>query len=187
MVSHSIAKQGVIFGESANSASERVAQSIIRLRENPYNRVIQRHIYMVGDHELTPVQVGILETVVNIPGLRMVALAQNLGVDASTVSRTVMPLIDLGLIERGFDARDKRVTILHPTEEGLRQAHLLAQSRGRVMLAVQSHMAPERLDIFADLLSEYAIGLNAEGARLAEAEKHGGGRIPEPQCEQQTA
>lgn len=171
MVSHSIAKQGVIFGETANSASERVAQGIINLRRNPYNRVIQRHIYMVGDHELTPVQVGILETVVNMPGQRMIALAQNLGVDASTVSRTVIPLIELGLIEREYDARDKRVTILNPTEKGLRQAGLLAQSRGKVMLAVQSHMAPERLDIFADLLDEYAVGLNAEGARLAELEK----------------
>ena len=54
----------------------------------------------LGDHELTPVQVDILETIVANPGQRMNELAQALGVDASTVSRTTMPLVELGHLRR---------------------------------------------------------------------------------------
>ena len=64
---------GQVYGENdlktgATDAGERVGQAIINLRRNPYNRAIQRHIYLVGDYELTPVQVDILETIVANPG-----------------------------------------------------------------------------------------------------------------------
>lgn len=146
----------------------------MNLRRNRYNRTIQRHIYLVGDHELTPVQVDILETIVANPGQRMNELAQALGVDASTVSRTTVPLIDLALIERRQDASDKRLTMIYPTAAGLRHAAKIASSRREMMHAVHRHFTPERLDLFADLLEHYLDALTMEGiallARTAETE-----------------
>ena len=169
MTSQNTAKQGVVGRADDGSSSERVAQLIMGLRRNPNNRLLQRHVYMVGDHELTPVQVDILDTVVARPDLRMNALAKSLGVDASTVSRTVMPLIKLGLIARCHDPDDRRLTILKPSDRGLEQAGEIANSRSDLMLMVQRHMAPERLAIFADLLEDYTAAINIEGTRLAKS------------------
>ncbi len=150
----------------ATDAGERVGQAIINLRRNPYNRAIQRHIYLVGDHELTPVQVDILETIVANPGQRMNELAQALGVDASTVSRTTMPLVELGLIERRQDTSDRRLAMLHPSPAGLKQASTIAASRREMMHALHRHFTPERLAMFADLLEQYIDVLTIEGMAL---------------------
>jgi len=168
---HKLAEQGIIFGEAPLSVTERVAQMIMSLRRNPHNRAIQRYIYLVGDHELTPVQVDILETVVDQPGQRMTELARNLGVDASTLSRTIRPLIKLCLIERCQDEKDKRLTILTPTPEGLKQAHLISHSRRAMMFAVQGHLPDDRLALFADLLEEYIDAVNTEGSKILKSGK----------------
>jgi len=151
---------------SSKSAMERVADDLIALRRNPHNRAIHRYVYQVGDHELTPVQVDILETVVDNPRQRMNELAHALGVDASTVSRTTLPLVELGLIERRQDSGDKRLTIVIPTEKGLAQARVIAQSRREMMYAVQRHISPEKLELFADLVKDYLNAVNTEGARV---------------------
>ena len=161
-------------GKRPSDAAERVGKAIIELRRNPYNRAIQRRIYLVGDHELTPVQVDILETVVANAGQWMNELAQALGVDASTVSRTIMPLINLGLVERQPDERDRRLTRLFPTEAGLRQAGQIAEARRAMMCAVQSHFAPDRLELFAGLLEDYIRAVTAEGIAMLEGRGEGG-------------
>lgn len=147
-------------------AAQRVSEAIVAMRRNPHGRAIQRWIYSVGDFELTPVQVDILETVMARPGQRMNELAAALGVDASTVSRTVLPLLELGLIERRRGEADRRHTRLFPTEAGVKQAETIATSRETMMLAVQGHFTPERLTLFAELLEEYNRALNAEADHL---------------------
>jgi DNA-binding MarR family transcriptional regulator len=155
--------------EKTSEAAERIGRAIIDLRRNPYNRAIQRKLYSVGDHELTPVQVDILETVVAQPGQRMNELAQALGVDASTVSRTIIPLVKLGLIERRTGS-DRRHAQLLPSAAGLRQAATIAQARLAMTRAVQSHFTPGRLELFADLLEEYNRAVTAEGIAMLQAE-----------------
>lgn len=152
----------------------RISQLILEWNRNPYNRAIQRRLYSVGDFELTPVQVHILEAVVARPGQRMNALAQALGVDASTVSRTIRPLLDLGLIERRPGETDRREACLAPTAAGQRQAQAIAAVRRDITIAVQRHLAPERLALFADLFEEYLNAAIIEGRRVAEEERRGG-------------
>lgn len=149
-----------------SSAAERVGRAVISLRRNPQARAIQRKLYLVGDYELTPVQVDILETVVARPGQQMNELAQALGVDASTVSRTTLPLIELGLLERRRGERDRRQTQLLPTAAGLKQAETITRSRQKMMRAVQGHFQPERLALFADMFEEYVAAVTTEGAAM---------------------
>jgi DNA-binding MarR family transcriptional regulator len=151
------------------TAGERVSRAIIELRRNPQNRAIQRRIYVVGDYELTPVQVDILETVVDRPMTSMNELAQALGVVASTVSRTIVPLIDLGLIERRNDAGDRRLIVLAPTTAGLKQSRRIRESRSSTMRAVLGRFPPERVGMLADLLEEYLSAVTAEGIAQSDA------------------
>ena len=153
------------------SPAERVSRAILDWGRSPHNRVIQRKLYSVGDFELTAVQVHILETVVARPGQRMNELAQTLGVDASTVSRTIRPLLDLALIERRAGESDRREACLMPTDAGNRQAAAIATARRDMAQAVQGHLAPERLALFADLFEEYLEAIAIEGRRVLEDER----------------
>lgn len=155
--------------EQPAESAARIGRAIIDLRRNPYNRAIQRLLYSVGDHELTPVQVDILETIVAKPGQRMNELAHSLGVDASTVSRTILPLVALKLVERRTGEDDRRHTRLFPTEAGEKQAATIAQARFSMMGVIQSHFAPDRLKLFADLLEDYISALTIEGIAMLNA------------------
>lgn len=148
------------------TAGDRVARAIVQLRRSPYNRAIQRRVYSVGDHELTPVQVDILEAVIGYPGARMNDLAGTLAVDASTLSRTIGPLVSLGFIERRPDRNDGRFTRVFPTDIGVEQGTLIDQSRRELMKAVHSHVSQDRLEIFADLLEEYLAAVTEVGSAL---------------------
>lgn len=156
--------------EQRPTPAERIGRAVIDLRRNPYNRAIQRWLYSVGDHELTPVQVDILETVAARPGQLMSELAEALGVDASTVSRTVRPLIDLALVERRPGAQDRRQAQLFPTAAGSRQVAQIDAARRAMMAAVQSHFAPERIELFAALLEDYIRAVTIEGRRILDGE-----------------
>ena len=156
-----------------SQAAQRIGKALIDLRRNPQNRAIQCKIYSVGDHELTPVQVDILEVVVARPGQRMNELARTLGVDASTVSRTVVPLLNLQLIERRPGEQDRRMMRLFPTSAGLRQAQTRVDSREAMMREVQSHFTPERMEMFAELLEEYIAAVSTAGRALLKMNEHG--------------
>jgi DNA-binding MarR family transcriptional regulator len=100
-------------------------------------------------------------------------LAQALGVDASTVSRTIRPLIDLALIERRAGASDRREACLVPTTAGLRQAEAIAEERRTMTEAVHQHLTPEQLALFADLFEDYMRAIAIEGRRIVADETPG--------------
>lgn len=158
-------KKSRVAGKSKN-ASTRFANAITNLRRNPRNRLLQRHVYMVGKYELTPVQVDILEAVVANPEQKMAELAQALGVNASTASRTTLPLVELGLIERKNDLKDRRVITMSPTPNGIQQAKTIHDSREKIMRSVQSHFTKEEINLFADLMEKYIKSIDIEGEKI---------------------
>ncbi|WP_170304715.1 MarR family winged helix-turn-helix transcriptional regulator [Croceicoccus estronivorus] len=152
--------------EKADDASARFARAVIDLRRNPRNRALQRYVYLVGEYELTPVQVDILEAVIANPGQKMTELAQVLGVNASTASRTTLPLVELGLIERRNEKKDRRVVTMSPTPSGLKQAKKINESRNVLMKNVLIHFTEDELIHFADLMEKYISFINIEGEKI---------------------
>jgi DNA-binding MarR family transcriptional regulator len=61
--------------------------------------------------------------------LRMIDLAEEFGLDKSTMSRHVSTLIELGLVRRDPDPMDGRAFLLRPTEDG--QARLTDATSAR--------------------------------------------------------
>jgi DNA-binding MarR family transcriptional regulator len=78
-------------------------------------------------------------------------LAATLGLDASTVTRQIAGMEADGLIERAVDPRDRRCSIVSPSERG---RELLASVRGR------------RTDRVDALLGDWPAGDRRELARL---------------------
>jgi DNA-binding MarR family transcriptional regulator len=132
---------------------------------------MQRELYRVGDRELTPAQVDALEALCRRPQWRMREIAAELGIDRSTATRTLAPLVDLGLATRRTDPDDRRNVIVASTPKGRRDAQRIAKGRHELMRAVLSKLAPERRVLITELLEEYLAALDATQATAGGASR----------------
>lgn len=143
-------------------AGDRVITAVREMRRSRHNKALQREVYMVGEQELTPVQVDILEIVVGRPHWRMGDVAAALGVDASTATRTISPLVTLGLIARDSNPADRRSVTISATAHGHIQATQITEARRALMRSVLSRLKPERVILLADLMEDYLAAVAAE-------------------------
>lgn len=91
---------GVIFAKSSKALREAVARGL-------------------GKHELSPTAWSLLGAVASSPnGIRLVELAERLGVKAPFVTALTHDLVDRGLIERAQHQFDKRAKLLVLTRKG---------------------------------------------------------------------
>lgn len=99
------------------------------------------------------------------------ALAAGMGIDSSTVTRQVAPLVDAGLVRRAPDPEDGRAVLLHLTPPGReRLDEVRASRRALIALLTEDWSEQERAD-FRALLARF----NAAIARF-----HGGDLGPRP-------
>lgn len=132
---------------------DRITDAVRALRRG--QPATQRELYTVGRRELSPAQVTALELVTTKPSWRMHELAAGLGVDQSTATRTVGPLVGLELVTRELDPADRRCVVVAATAAGRRVSRTIAERRRTAMREVVGRMAPERRLLLAELLEEY--------------------------------
>ncbi|RMI42880.1 MarR family winged helix-turn-helix transcriptional regulator [Streptomyces triticirhizae] len=90
------------------------------------------------------------------------ALAAGMGIDSSTVTRQVAPLVDAGLVRRAADPEDGRAVLLHLTPPGRERLEEVRASRRALMaLLTEDWTEQERAD-FRALLARF----NASIARF---------------------
>jgi DNA-binding MarR family transcriptional regulator len=116
---------------------------------------VQRSLYSVDGRELTLAQIDTVECLTRRPTWRMHEIAAQIGVDPSTASRTIAPLVDLGLAERFTDPADRRYVVVHATERGRSIGHRIVEERRALMHAVIGRLEPARRVLLAELLEEY--------------------------------
>lgn len=116
---------------------------------------IQAAIYMVEGYELSRAQVEALEVVAREGEVRMKQLAEVLGVDPSTATRTTDPLVNHGLVDRFTDAENRRYVVLRCTALGTKAIARIRDERRRVMRQTLAPMEPSRRLLLAELLDEY--------------------------------
>jgi DNA-binding MarR family transcriptional regulator len=147
------------------AVGDRVIDAIRQLRR--LSPPLQRSVYTVSDRELTSTQVDALEVLDTRGTWRMHEVAAKLGVDQSTATRTLAPLVDLGLVARAPDPLDRRYVVVGVTPTGHRRSEVIAEARRSLMREVIGQMEPSRRRLFADLLEEY---VRAHAAPSADAE-----------------
>jgi DNA-binding MarR family transcriptional regulator len=116
---------------------------------------LERSVYSVGGQPLTPTQVEALEALVTRGHWRMHEVAEKLGIDQSTATRTVAPLVERGLLDRTTDPLDARYVVVGLTAAGRRYCDAVAEARRQLLREVVGQMEPVRRRQFADLLEEY--------------------------------
>jgi DNA-binding MarR family transcriptional regulator len=133
---------------------DRVVKATRRWTRSSRRQRLQHELYTVSGVELSLSQIDALESIA-VGDIRMHELAARLLIDPSTATRTVAPLVDLGLLERLPDPGNRRYVILRCTPAGRRTARRIARERMQLMERVLAPMAPDRRLLLADLLEEY--------------------------------
>ncbi len=139
---------------SFEQLGDRVVKATRRWSRSSRRQRLQHELYTVGGVELSLSQIDALESVA-AGDIRMHELAARLLIDPSTATRTVAPLVDLGLLERLPDPDNRRYVILRCTAAGRRTARRIGKERMQLMERVLAPMAPDRRLLLADLLEEY--------------------------------
>lgn len=89
------------------------------------------------------------------------ALAASMGIDSSTVTRQVAPLVDTGLVKRTSHPEDGRAVVLQLSPRGLSRLEEVRSSRRQLMAELTDDWAPEEREAFCGLLSRFNGALSA--------------------------
>nr|WTB33263.1 MarR family transcriptional regulator [Streptomyces sp. NBC_00830] len=89
------------------------------------------------------------------------ALAAGMGIDSSTVTRQVAPLVDTGLVKRTSHPEDGRAVVLQLSPRGQARLDEVRASRRELMLQVTQDWTADERDIFCALLTRFNTALAA--------------------------
>ncbi|UNO40195.1 MarR family transcriptional regulator [Streptomyces sp. MST-110588] len=97
------------------------------------------------------------------------ALAAGMGIDSSTVTRQVAPLVDSGLVTRASHPEDGRAVVLQLSERGRTRLEEVRASRRALMALVTDEWTEEERDAFCTLLTRFNTSLATVTASLPPA------------------
>ncbi|MEV0124808.1 MarR family transcriptional regulator [Streptomyces sp. NPDC050703] len=89
------------------------------------------------------------------------ALAASMGIDSSTVTRQVAPLVDTGLVKRTSHPEDGRAVVLQLSPRGQARLEEVRSSRRELMAELTQDWAPEERESFCALLTRFNSALSA--------------------------
>jgi DNA-binding MarR family transcriptional regulator len=89
------------------------------------------------------------------------ALAASMGIDSSTVTRQVAPLVDTGLVKRTSHPEDGRAVVLQLSPRGEARLEEVRSSRRQLMAELTRDWAPEERETFCALLTRFNVALSS--------------------------
>jgi DNA-binding MarR family transcriptional regulator len=89
------------------------------------------------------------------------ALAASMGIDSSTVTRQVAPLVDTGLVKRTSHPEDGRAVVLQLSPRGQARLEEVRSSRRQLMAELTEDWEPEEREAFCSLLTRFNSALSA--------------------------
>jgi DNA-binding MarR family transcriptional regulator len=92
------------------------------------------------------------------------ALASSMGIDSSTVTRQVAPLVDTGLVKRTSHPEDGRAVVLQLSPRGQLRLEEVRSSRRKLMGELTHDWAPGERETFCALLTRFNTALSARMA-----------------------
>ncbi|MER7397985.1 MarR family transcriptional regulator [Streptomyces sp. NPDC000151] len=95
------------------------------------------------------------------------ALAAGMGIDSSTVTRQVAPLVDAGLVTRASHPEDGRAVVLQLSERGRARLEEVRASRRELMALVTEEWSEEERNAFTTLLTRFNVSLSTVTASLS--------------------
>jgi DNA-binding MarR family transcriptional regulator len=126
---------------------------------------VARSVAVAGDRVSMP-GLRVLVLLEARPSMNLTAVAEHLGVNTSTASRSCDRLVVEGLVDRRDDPDDRRNIALTLTKEGRHIVRAVMAERKRVLVSVLEAMPPQaRADLVRGLaeFSDAAADLGVDG------------------------
>jgi DNA-binding MarR family transcriptional regulator len=98
------------------------------------------------------------------------ALAEGMGIDSSTVTRQVAPLVETGLVKRTSHPEDGRAVVLALSPRGRARLTEVRASRRALMAVLTEDWTGEERRSFCDLLARFNTALSERHAMLSQDE-----------------
>jgi DNA-binding MarR family transcriptional regulator len=130
------------------------------------SRKLSASLHPVLARKLSPASLQALHLLAHGEPPRISALARELGLDESTVTRLVDKLESLGLAERHDAAGDRRSTVVWLTAEGRKAVASMHEQRRVFLAEVLSALEPEEREEFVRLTAKAAEVLQARAAEV---------------------
>lgn len=87
-------------------------------------------------------------------------LALSMGIDSSTVTRQVAPLVDTGMVKRTSHPEDGRAVVLQLSPRGKARLEEVRSSRRALMALATEDWSPDERDQFCTLLTRFNASLS---------------------------
>ncbi|MCC3652028.1 MULTISPECIES: MarR family winged helix-turn-helix transcriptional regulator [Streptomyces] len=97
------------------------------------------------------------------------ALAAGMGIDSSTVTRQVAPLVDTGLVKRASHPEDGRAVVLELSPRGQARLDEVRSSRRQLMALLTEDWTEEERTLFCGLLTRFNTALSGRHHTVAPA------------------
>lgn len=152
-------------GAPRSAVDSRQVDAVVRAA-NVFLRVAARSVAEVEDLVTTP-QLRVLVLIANRGPQNLGAVAVELGVHPSNATRTCDRLVQAGLIERGEDAQDRRLSRLVLSAKGRRLVDQVMSHRREAVAAVLEHLP-------AETRSSLSAAMDAFASASGEAETEDG-------------
>ena len=111
-----------------------------------------------ADHDVTPVQFAILNTLIDTPGEDQVTLARDVAFDAATFGSVITRLESKGWVRREADAADRRRKRLWVTPDGVAAAVRMKRAVGKAQTRILAPLAPGERQQLVALLGRLVAG-----------------------------
>ncbi|MBC9717706.1 MarR family transcriptional regulator [Streptomyces sp. TRM66268-LWL] len=98
------------------------------------------------------------------------ALAASMGIDSSTVTRQVAPLVESGMVKRTSHPEDGRAVVLALSPRGQSRLEEVRASRRELMAQLTEDWAPKEREDFCTLLTRFNDALSARMGQSPAAE-----------------
>lgn len=142
--------------------TRRIGQAWLELTRGSGLHALRRHLY---GHLVEAAQSHALDVLTQSGPVRMSELAERLGVDPSTATRTVMRLEQGNYARRMTAANDRRSVLVEVTEHGQRTFDQVRDRRSELLHAALEGFDETERGAMAELLERFVAGVSAYSGR----------------------
>lgn len=137
---------------------QRLEVAISRVARRKGIGALHSYLKTVAGVELDRAEYAVLRKIDSGP-IRITTLAEELGVEPSTISRHVQRLEGRGLLKRIEDPSDRRATLVDTSQRGREIVSRVEEDRRKVLALVLDGWDGEERRLFVDLMERFATDL----------------------------
>ena len=123
------------------------------LIRHAWHRISRMYNQKASEHQMT-MSIGFILMIVDKEGTPSTQLGPRMGMEPTSLSRTIKTMEDRGLIRREEDIIDKRKVLIFLTEEGVGFRRMVKETIVEFNEKILADIPKEKLDIFQEVIHQ---------------------------------